>query len=152
MEFKFRKLTDNDGGYFRKIAEIHESLPLIWIENYTISEKETKEFEEQLIKRHGEKQAHCEIVEVGNEMVAYLWAETDKKDPEMIYIWSIWVAEQYRKNNLASSLIKNLEKFSKTLNNIKRIIFTTSANNLPIKITSEKLGYTIKYYEWEKNI
>ena len=150
--YKLRILDENNLTEFRFIAEIHESLPMGWINNYIISRKEIEESVQRLIERHKASDVLCCVAEDGNHVIAFIWAEINENDKEVLDIVSLWTNKDYRGQGIATKLKIELEKWAKVKTNSKKISTTVSANNKTMLLLNQKLGYDINYYKMTKTI
>ena len=147
-----RQLKENDLKEFNFIAEIHESLPGAWVDNYNIDTEEIQKTIKRLIEKHKTDDIFCYIAEKNDEIISFIWAEVNQIDKDTIDIFSLWTNEKYRGQGIASKLKMELEKWVKSETNAKNISTTVSAKNRNIIDLNKKLDYEIIYHKMVKNL
>lgn len=147
-----RKLKENDLKEFKFIAEIHESLPGAWVDNYNIDIEEVKKTIKRLIEKHKINDIFCYIVENNNEIISFIWAEVNDIDKGTIDIFSLWTDEKYRGQGIALNLKIELEKWVKSETSAKNIATTVSSKNRNMIDLNKKLGYEIMYHKMVKRM
>lgn len=150
--YTFRILQKDDIKEFNFIAEVHESLPAAWINNYIIDDEEVKKTIEELVKRHKGSQILCCIFENNDEIIGFIWAEVNEDNSEVVDIISLWTSENYRGQGIATKLKIQLEDWTKNKTNAKKISTTVSAKNKAMLALNQKLGYEINSYKMTKMI
>lgn len=151
-DYTLMKLEENNLKEFKFIAEIHESLPGAWIDNYTIDYKEIEETVKRLVEKHKTPNILCYIAENNGDVIAFIWAEINEKDKDVLDIFSLWTDQKYRGQGIATKLKIELERWAKAETNTKKISTTVSANNKNMVLLNQKLGYEIKYHKMIKII
>lgn len=147
-----RKLKEKDLSEFRFIAQIHESIPEGWIDNYSINTEEIEITIKRLIEKHKTHDILCLVAEEDNIIISFIWAEINENDRETIDIFSLWTEEKHRGRGIASELKIELEKWVKSEINAKKISTTVSAKNKDMIALNKKLGYEIMYHKMIKKI
>lgn len=150
--YVLKKLVANDLREFKFIAEMHESLPKTWINNYIIDHEEIEKTVKKLIEKHKTSNILCCVVEDNNQIIAFIWAEINEKDNEVLDIKSLWTNKNYRERGVATKLKIELEKWAKAQTDARKISTTVSANNKAMVLLNQKLGYEINYYTMTKTI
>ncbi len=137
---------------FKFIAEIHESLPGAWVDNYNIDIEEIQKTIKRLIEKHKTDDIFCYIAENKSEIISFIWAEVNENDKDTIDIFSLWTDEKYRGQGIASNLKIELEKWAKSETSAKKIATTVSAKNRNMVDLNKKLGYEIIYHKMVKRM
>lgn len=151
-DYTLRKLEGNNLKEFKFIAEIHESLPGAWIDNYTIDYEEIGKTVKSLVEKHKTGNILCYIAENNSKVIAFIWAEINENDKDVLDIFSLWTNQRYRGQGIATNLKIELERWAKAETNAKKISTTISAYNKNILLLNQKLGYEIKYHKMIKVI
>lgn len=92
--YTFRILQKDDVKEFKFTAEVHESLPAAWINNYMINYEEVEKMIEELIKKHEGSQILCCVVENDNEIIGFIWVEVNEGNSEVVDIISLWTINE----------------------------------------------------------
>lgn len=152
INYVTRRLGAEDLSAFRFIAEVHESLPAAWVDDYVVEPKEVEKTVERLIDKHSSGRIACFIAEHGSEIIAFIWAEVHEQDESALSIFSLWTKPQYRGQGIATTLKHILEDWARTETNSKKIITTVSASNTKMVMLNQKLGYRIMYHKMTKDL
>lgn len=147
-----RRLNAKDLNAFQFIANIHETLPAAWIDDYQPSEESVKVTTEGLINKHETDVIFCSVIEDDNKPmpISFIWAEENKNNRKKIDIISLWTMEEFRGGGLAQKLKTALEIWAKEETNAEEIHTTVSTKNISMIKLNEKLDYKTKYYRMIK--
>lgn len=137
---------------FKFIAEIHESLPGAWVDDYNIDIEEVQKTIKRLIGKYKTDDIFCYIAEINDEIISFIWAEANEIDRDTIDIFSLWTDEKYRGQGIASNLKIELEKWVKSETSAKNIATTVSSKNRNMIDLNKKLGYETIYHKMVKKI
>lgn len=151
-DYIIRRLEENDLREFRFISEIHESVPKAWVDNYIIDYEGIERSVSGLIERHKTSDILCCVAEDNSQIIAFIWAEINDEDNEILDIISLWTNKNYRGQGIATKLKIELERWAKAETNAKKISTTVSTNNKSMVLLNQKLGYKINYYRMTKII
>lgn len=151
-DYIIRRLEENDLREFRFISEIHESMPKAWVDNYIIDYEGIEKSVSRLIERHKTSDILCCVAKDNSQIIAFIWAEINDEDNEVLDIISLWTNKNYRGQGIATKLKIELERWAKAETNAKKISTTVNANNKSMVLLNQKLGYEINYYRMTKII
>lgn len=152
FSYTFRRLDAEDLAEFQFIAEVHESLPAAWIDDYVVESGGVEQSCERLAEKHKAGEIACFVAESSGETVAFVWGEVHEQDKEILNIISLWTKPQYRGQGIATELKLMLETWAKAETSAKKIITTVSASNTGMVLLNEKLGYKIAYHKMVKEL
>ncbi len=152
LDYTVRKLGPEDLAAFELIAEVHESLPAAWIDDYVVDPIEVEESFVRLEKKHKTGEFACFVAESDGEIVAFLWSEVHEQVKEVLNIISLWTKPEYRGQGIATKLKLMLEDWAKAETSAKRIVTTVSARNTGMVQLNQKLGYKITQYKMIKEL
>lgn len=150
FDYTVRKLGPEDLVAFRFIAEVHESLPAAWIDDYVVEPGEVEQSCERLARKHKTGEIACLVAEHNGGIVAFVWGEVYEQDKEALNIISLWTNPQYRGQGIATRLKLMLEDWAKEETHATKIITTVSSSNTGMVLLNEKLGYKIMYHKMIK--
>ncbi|NOR44808.1 MAG: GNAT family N-acetyltransferase [Candidatus Delongbacteria bacterium] len=133
------------------VCRRHLETPAIWINDYSFSEKELQDTQEEFIR--SAKQDHLFVLTArsGSNIIGFIWGEVTLGKPDSIYIISLWTAPEFRKQGVATALKQELEKVAKD-KGFKKIRTNVYSSNKTILDLNLKLGYKIVRYDLEKEL
>jgi GNAT superfamily N-acetyltransferase len=127
----------------RKIAYWHNLTPKLWLEEYKVTDEDVLES----YKRMMDKECYIGIA-ADDEAFGFLWAEASDGG---YMILSLYIKEAYRKQNHATKLKDDFEKWCRQ-KGIEKIITTVHYKNKKMIALNEKLGYSAKFVNMEKKL
>ena len=89
------------------------------------------------------------LAEEDNQVIGYLAGSFYKKDYKHGHIDDLFVSKKYRRNGIASELIKKFVKILKDMK-IKTLCLDVSPKNKTAYRLYKKLGFGLAHYEMEK--
>ena len=105
QNIQFSGLNFADQEEIKRIARIHQSGPLDWIEGYEVSEEAVEKMYTVLNESEGNSKMHVIVARgADNDLVGFHWVNLDKEDKTSAHIHSLWVAEQHRRKGIAGKL------------------------------------------------
>lgn len=152
LDYTVRKLGSEDLAAFRFIAEVHESLPAAWIDDYVVEPAEIEQSCERLAKKHKTGEIACLVAESNGEIVAFIWGEVHEQVKEVLNIISLWTKPEYRGQGIATKLKLMFEDWAKAETSAKKIVTTVSARNTGMVQLNQKLGYKITQHKMIKEL
>lgn len=150
--YTVRRLDAEDLAEFQFIAEVHESLPAAWIDEYVVVPGAVEQSSERLAEKHKTGEIACLVAENSGEIVAFVWGEVHEQDKEILNIISLWTKPQHRGQGIATELKLMLEDWGKAETSAKKIVTTVSASNRGMVHLNQKLGYRIAYHKMVKEL
>lgn len=135
--------ASSSSNVIKKLATWHNLTPQLWLEDYYPTDDEI----ENTIKRMITNPCYIGVAE-DEDVVGFIWAE---KHEDHVMIVSLYIDEQYRKQNVASHLKKDLETWC-LKEGIEKIKTTVHSKNKNMLALNEKLGYESKMIHMEKKL
>lgn len=145
MNYKKIEISGNNDDYkldllLTKIARWHNLTPKLWRADYKVSEKDVEETVNR-IKNSQKKDLFLAIAEDEQDNVqGFIWACRKEEAQDSVLILSLYTAEEYRDQGIATNLKKMLEEWSR-LEGIKVIETTVHYTNKRMIDINQKLGY-----------
>lgn len=133
------------------VCRHHLETPAIWISDYSFSEKELQDTQEEFIR--SAKQDHLFVLTAreGSDIIGFIWGEVTLGKPDLIYIISLWTAPKFRNQGIATALKQELEIVAKD-KGFKKIRTNVYSSNKSMLDLNLKLGYKIVRYDLEKEL
>ena len=152
VDYAIRKLGREDPAAFRFMAEVHESLPAAWIDDYVVEPGAVEQSSARLAEKHKTGEIACLVAEKNGEIIGFVWAEVHEQEKEVLNIFSLWTNPQYRGQGIATKLKLMLENWAKAETSAKKIVTTVSARNRNMVQLNQRLGYEIVSHKMIKQL
>ena len=105
QNIQFSGLNFDDEEEIKRIARVHQSGPLDWIEGYEVSEEAVEKMYTVLDESRDNPKMHVIVArDAEGNLVGFHWVNLDKEDETSAHIHSLWVAEQHRRKGVAKKL------------------------------------------------
>lgn len=123
-----------------KIARWHNLTPKLWINNYKVSDKDIDNTVNRIINTRNKDLFLAIAEDDQNNMQGFIWAYKLEKVQDSVMILSLYTAEDYRGQGIATNLKNLLEEWCR-LEGIKTIETTVHFKNKSMITLNQKLGY-----------
>lgn len=138
-ELIFRPLDISDSHFLAEYAAECEGIS---------EDREISEIEKRLQQRFNDPNYVGVIFLVGNERVGFQDGVIVNQSLELN---EIYVKGKYRSRGIGEKLLKEIIAIAK-LRGVKRVIFTTEPDNIPMQKLGRKIGFELKRLVYEKEL
>lgn len=142
---KYRKIEinfqdENLNHLLVQIAKWHNDTPRLWIPDYEPTNEDIEQTVERIRGTKDEDLFLTVAEDENGQAQGFIWAYRMEEPSDCVMIVSLYVAEDYRRQGIATNLKKMLEEWCKS-KGVKTIKTTTHYNNKSMIELNKKLGY-----------